>query len=226
VAVTDPLRNRPLQHTQTQTCFVVLVRGGVVIGPPFQQRRLQAAKSRITKPDAPQRVHLLLFGVSDVLLTLLVLVAGIHRTCLRQFTGDFDRMTVGWSTTVGNTASPTSPNTCQPARFWWENVNNNKFRLRLLSIMAEKLEDLNLPNLTVQKIIKDALPDNVNVGKDARSALSRAASIFVLYITSQATKEAQKVNRKTLLGLDIIKALEELEFDEFVEPLQIMLKGE
>ncbi|KAH0812131.1 hypothetical protein MTP99_013418 [Tenebrio molitor] len=90
--------------------------------------------------------------------------------------------------------------------------------------MAEKLEDLNLPNLTVQKIIKDALPDNVNVGKDARSALSRAASIFVLYITSQATKEAQKVNRKTLLGLDIIKALEELEFDEFVEPLQIMLK--
>jgi hypothetical protein len=34
------------------------------------------------------------------------------------------------------------------------------------------------------------------------------------------------VNRKTLLGLDIIKALEELEFDEFVEPLQIMLKGE
>jgi DNA polymerase epsilon subunit 3 len=198
-----------LAVAETGGCFVVLVRGGVVIGPPFQQRRLQV-----------------LFGVSDVLLTLLVLVAGIHRTCLRQFTGDFDRMTVGWSTTVGNTASPTSPNTCQPARFWWENVNNNKFRLRLLSIMAEKLEDLNLPNLTVQKIIKDALPDNVNVGKDARSALSRAASIFVLYITSQATKEAQKVNRKTLLGLDIIKALEELEFDEFVEPLQIMLKGE
>ena len=92
--------------------------------------------------------------------------------------------------------------------------------------MAEKLEDLNLPNLTVQKIIKDALPDSVNVGKDARSALSRAASIFVLYITSQATKESQKVNRKTLSGPDIIAALEELEFDEFVEPLQAMLKGE
>ncbi|RZB40063.1 CBFD NFYB HMF domain containing protein [Asbolus verrucosus] len=90
--------------------------------------------------------------------------------------------------------------------------------------MAEKLEDLNLPNLTVQKIIKDALPDGVNVGKDARSALSRATSIFVLYITSQASKEAQKANRKTLLGQDIIAALEELEFEEFVEPLQVMLK--
>lgn len=91
--------------------------------------------------------------------------------------------------------------------------------------MAEKLEDLNLPNLTIQRIIKDAIPDSVNVGKDARSALSRAASVFVLYVTSQATKEAHKVNRKTLLGQDIIAALEELEFDEFVEPLQEMLKG-
>lgn len=62
--------------------------------------------------------------------------------------------------------------------------------------MAEKLEDLNLPNQTVLKIIKDAIPDNVNVGKDARSALSRAASIFVLYITSQATKEAQKATER------------------------------
>lgn len=100
-----------------------------------------------------------------------------------------------------------------------------KTKINFLKIMAEKLEDLNLPNMTVQKIIKDALPDNVSVGKDARSALSRAASIFVLYVTSQATKEAQKVNRKTLLGQDILTALEELEFDEFISPLNIMLKG-
>lgn len=92
--------------------------------------------------------------------------------------------------------------------------------------MAEKIEDLNLPNTSVQKIIKEALPDNVNVGKDARSAVSRAASIFVLYVTSQASKEAQKANRKTLLGPDIINALEELEFEDFVEPLQEMLKGQ
>ncbi|XP_019877337.1 DNA polymerase epsilon subunit 3 [Aethina tumida] len=90
--------------------------------------------------------------------------------------------------------------------------------------MAEKLEDLNLPNSSVQKIIKEAIPDNVNVGKDARSALSRAASVFILYVTSQASKEAQKVNRKSLLGQDVITALEELEFEDFVEPLQELLK--
>lgn len=91
--------------------------------------------------------------------------------------------------------------------------------------MAEKLEDLNLPNSSVQKIIKEALPDSVNIGKDARSALSRAASVFVLYVTSQASNEAQKGNRKTLIAKDVMTALEELEFDNFIEPLEEALKG-
>ncbi|XP_060519516.1 DNA polymerase epsilon subunit 3 [Cylas formicarius] len=91
--------------------------------------------------------------------------------------------------------------------------------------MAEKLEDLNLPNATVAKIIKETLPEAINVGKDARAAISRAASVFVLYLTSQASNEAQRAKRKTLLGQDVIKALEELEFDDFVDPLQEILKG-
>ncbi|XP_056639064.1 DNA polymerase epsilon subunit 3 [Diorhabda sublineata] len=90
--------------------------------------------------------------------------------------------------------------------------------------MAEKLEDLNLPNTSVQKIIKEALPDNINIGKDARSALSRAASVFVLYVTSQASNEAHKNNRKTLIAKDVIKALEELDFVNFIGPLEEALK--
>lgn len=92
--------------------------------------------------------------------------------------------------------------------------------------MAEKLEDLNLPATTVARLIKESLPDHVSVGKDARAALSRAASVFVLFLTSQASQEAQRESRKTLLGVDVIKALEELEFEEFIEPLKSVLKGE
>lgn len=94
--------------------------------------------------------------------------------------------------------------------------------------MAERPEDLNLPNAVITRIIKEAvstgsfplpgrgrwvgfragpkrfprrapllaapfsrpaslptqLPDGVNVSKEARSAISRAASVFVLYATS------------------------------------------
>ena len=41
--------------------------------------------------------------------------------------------------------------------------------------------DLELPLSVVSKIIKESLPHGVVVSKDARIAISRAASIFVLY---------------------------------------------
>lgn len=44
--------------------------------------------------------------------------------------------------------------------------------------MVEKIADLNLPNSVVTRLIKDALPDGVNVGKEARIAIAKAASIF------------------------------------------------
>lgn len=44
--------------------------------------------------------------------------------------------------------------------------------------MTDKIQDLNLPNAVVVRLIKEALPDGINVGKEARSAIARAASIF------------------------------------------------
>ena len=50
--------------------------------------------------------------------------------------------------------------------------------------MAEKPEDLNLPNAVISRLVKEALGDGVNISKEARSAISKAASVFVLYCTS------------------------------------------
>lgn len=91
--------------------------------------------------------------------------------------------------------------------------------------MAERLEDLNLPNASVAKIIKDAIPESINIGKEARTALARAAAVFVLFISTHASQEAQKANRKTLLGQDVIDALSNLEFEEFIEPLNEYLES-
>ncbi|KAF2896780.1 hypothetical protein ILUMI_09398 [Ignelater luminosus] len=91
--------------------------------------------------------------------------------------------------------------------------------------MAEKLEDFNLPSAAVHKIIKEAIPENVNISKDARTSLARAAAVFVLYIASHASQLAQSVNRKTLLGKDVIDALGTLEFEELIGPLNKSLEG-
>lgn len=90
--------------------------------------------------------------------------------------------------------------------------------------MAEKLEDFNLPLSVVQRIVKEAINENVNIGKEARIALARAAAVFVLYITSHSSQVAQKVNRKTLLAEDVFEALKNLDFGELVEPLQSHLQ--
>uniref|UniRef100_A0A2K5DGM4 DNA polymerase epsilon subunit 3 n=1 Tax=Aotus nancymaae TaxID=37293 RepID=A0A2K5DGM4_AOTNA len=120
--------------------------------------------------------------------------------------------------------------------------------------MAERPEDLNLPNAVITRIIKEAvsssggakegaggkqvldrqlclppvssqLPDGVNISKEARSAISRAASVFVLYATSCANNFAMKGKRKTLNASDVLSAMEEMEFQRFVTPLKEALEA-
>ncbi|XP_064109809.1 LOW QUALITY PROTEIN: DNA polymerase epsilon subunit 3-like [Macrobrachium nipponense] len=86
--------------------------------------------------------------------------------------------------------------------------------------MAEKPEDLNLPNAVITRLIKDSLPEGIVVAKEARSAIARAASVFVLYTTSTANNLAQKNKKKTVSAQDIFNAMKEMEFEKFVEPLQ------
>ncbi|XP_074655206.1 DNA polymerase epsilon subunit 3-like [Tubulanus polymorphus] len=91
--------------------------------------------------------------------------------------------------------------------------------------MAEKPEDLNLPNTVVTRIIKEALPDGVNVSKDARLAMSKAASVFVLYATSCANNHAMKGKRKTISAQDVLTAMKDMEFEKFIDPLKSSLEA-
>ncbi|XP_014664821.1 PREDICTED: DNA polymerase epsilon subunit 3-like [Priapulus caudatus] len=69
------------------------------------------------------------------------------------------------------------------------------------------------------------LPDGINVSKEAKQALGKAASIFVLYCTSCANNNALKSKRKTLTGQDVFSALDEMEFDHFIPELKTTLEA-
>ena len=92
--------------------------------------------------------------------------------------------------------------------------------------MAERPEDLNLPSAVVSRIIKEALPPQVKVSKEAQAAVAKAASVFVLYATSCANNVALKSHRKTIHGGDVVKAMEDMEFDKFIKPLENSLDSE
>lgn len=91
--------------------------------------------------------------------------------------------------------------------------------------MAERPEDLNLPGAVVSRIVKDALPPSTKVSKEAQQAIAKAASVFVLYATSCSNQIAGRSNRKTIHGQDVIAAMEDMEFDKFIKPLETSLEG-
>ncbi|BFF93299.1 DNA polymerase epsilon subunit 3 [Drosophila madeirensis] len=85
--------------------------------------------------------------------------------------------------------------------------------------MVERIEDLNLPNAVIARLIKEALPDGASVSKEARAAIARAASVFAIFVTSSSTALAHKQNHKTITAKDIMQTLTELDFESFVPSL-------
>ncbi|EDS33702.1 DNA polymerase epsilon subunit 3 [Culex quinquefasciatus] len=86
--------------------------------------------------------------------------------------------------------------------------------------MVERIEDLNLPNTVVTRLMKEALPADVKISNESRTALTRATSVFVLYLTSAATDVADKKKQKTLTVDHVLAGLEEIEFESFIKPLK------
>uniref|UniRef100_A0A1B6FF89 DNA polymerase epsilon subunit 3 n=1 Tax=Cuerna arida TaxID=1464854 RepID=A0A1B6FF89_9HEMI len=90
--------------------------------------------------------------------------------------------------------------------------------------MAEKLEDLNLPIAVVARLVKEGLPEGVSVTKEAKTAVARAASVFVLYITSSANTIAMRNKRKTINSDDVLQAVVDTEYEWLEDPLKESLE--
>ena len=83
--------------------------------------------------------------------------------------------------------------------------------------------EFGLPVASITRIVKSRLPEGVQVGKDAKLAFSKAAGIFVLYLTACAGDICRDSKRSTIGVNDIFAALEEIEFEEYKEPLRVFL---
>uniref|UniRef100_A0A6V1RK43 Transcription factor CBF/NF-Y/archaeal histone domain-containing protein n=1 Tax=Heterosigma akashiwo TaxID=2829 RepID=A0A6V1RK43_HETAK len=80
------------------------------------------------------------------------------------------------------------------------------------------------PQACIQRIVKAVLPDNIQIGKDAKAAFARAAGIFIMYLTACANDFCRESKRQTITGPDVMMAISELEFHDLVEPLKDFLE--
>ncbi|KAJ4810973.1 Nuclear factor Y [Rhynchospora pubera] len=86
-----------------------------------------------------------------------------------------------------------------------------------------------LPRAIVRRLVKEKLSElageaDVNVNKDALLAFGESARIFIHYLSATANDICKESKRQTINVEDVLKALEEIEFNEFIEPLRSALE--
>ena len=92
------------------------------------------------------------------------------------------------------------------------------------SAAANPLAEFEPPLTSVNRIVRASLPDNVQFGKEVKLAFQRSAGIFIMYLTACANEFSKENKRQTILPEDIFKALEELDFDDFVITMLIFFQ--
>ena len=61
--------------------------------------------------------------------------------------------------------------------------------------------------------------------KEALQALAEAAKIFIHFLTATANEVCHESKRLTISASDVLQALEEVDFPEYVQPLKEALAG-
>ena len=91
--------------------------------------------------------------------------------------------------------------------------------------MATADKDFELPSASINRILKSRLPEGVLASKEAKQAIGKAAGVFVLYVTTTANDFCRESRRQTISAQDVLDAMQELDFEEFIQPLKVALEA-
>lgn len=72
-----------------------------------------------------------------------------------------------------------------------------------------------LPVANISRIIKNNLPKEIKLAKEAKETFQECLSEFISFITSEASEKCSLEKRKTINGDDVLAALSNLGFDHY-----------
>ena len=84
-------------------------------------------------------------------------------------------------------------------------------------------QDRLLPVANIIRTMKRILPEHAKISREARDLVQEAASEFIMFIASEAAEYGLPEKRRTMMAEDILKALENLGMDPYVEPMRYFL---
>ncbi|KAJ8573857.1 hypothetical protein K7X08_010368 [Anisodus acutangulus] len=80
---------------------------------------------------------------------------------------------------------------------------------------SSREQDRLLPIANVGRIMKQILPPNAKISKEAKETMQECVSEFIGFVTGEASDKCRKERRKTLNGDDVCWALGTLGFDDY-----------
>ncbi|XP_062116893.1 protein Dr1 homolog isoform X2 [Humulus lupulus] len=86
-----------------------------------------------------------------------------------------------------------------------------------MDIVGKSKEDASLPKATMTKIIKEMLPPDVRVARDAQDLLIECCVEFINLISSESNEVCGREEKRTIAPEHVLKALEVLGFSEYIE---------
>ncbi|GAA0143185.1 DNA metabolism protein [Lithospermum erythrorhizon] len=97
------------------------------------------------------------------------------------------------------------------------------------STVEPSVELNDLPKTIIRRIVKDKLSQlskesEISVQREALVAFSESSRIFIHYLSATANDICKEAKRQTVNAEDVFKALEEMEFSDFVGPLRASLE--
>ncbi|KAF8394546.1 hypothetical protein HHK36_020757 [Tetracentron sinense] len=83
-----------------------------------------------------------------------------------------------------------------------------------------KEQDRLLPIANVGRIMKQILPPNAKISKEAKETMQECVTEFISFVTAEASSKCHNERRKTVIGDDICWAMGSLGFDDYAESLR------
>ncbi|KAH7861116.1 hypothetical protein Vadar_021822 [Vaccinium darrowii] len=94
---------------------------------------------------------------------------------------------------------------------------NHRFKMEPMDIVGKAKEDASLPKATMTKIIKEMLPPDVRVARDAQDLLIECCVEFINLISSESNEVCNREDKRTIAPEHVLKALEVLGFGDYIE---------
>jgi len=86
-----------------------------------------------------------------------------------------------------------------------------------MDIVGKSKDDVSLPRATMFKIIKEMLPPDVRVAKDAQDLLVECCVEFINLLSSESNDVCGREEKRTIAPEHVLSALEVLGFGDYIE---------